>query len=120
MAAAQSALYVPPGYEIVNATGVACTDGKFHCSAEAWCGASNCSAGLAAWAAETVRWARTEPRVIGLAPYYYACDAAGVGWMKGSGCAPRVRAAWQAIGQGIVAQADGGSNNTGLHENHEV
>ena len=53
MRSGQFALYVPPGYD-VNAAGGTCTDGKFHCSAKSWCGAVNCSAGMAAWAADTL------------------------------------------------------------------
>jgi hypothetical protein len=104
MSAAQRALYIPPGYTVSNTTTHAnCTDKKFNCSAKAWCGDIDCARGIARWAAATMEWASSEPQLIGLAPYFYACSGGGeAGWINGAGCSPRERKAWEAIARKIV------------------
>ncbi len=103
MAAHQGALLVPPAYSApaTHATALCCSphtrDGPNPSCA------GNCTTAMLAWAREAYDWARSDARIVGLAPWHYSTYAPGQDFNPGMADLPAVLQLWHSIGNQIVS-----------------
>jgi hypothetical protein len=106
---AQRTVLIPPMYGDAEASspGTAVDD----------CGDANCTRAMLTWAEAFDAWARDDPRVVAVLPFHWTTDwtscaapprGKGVRRCVGGRDMPAVRASWERIGRGIVAEGPAG------------
>ena len=108
MAKHQRAIVVPPafmsGFNISSESDVYCCPADTHNPADPGPNVpchGNCTLAMLQWAKSSYDWARTDTRVVGIAPWHYY-SATGP-FQPGFGKMPVVLRAWQAIGKQILS-----------------
>ncbi len=92
-----SALLVPPAFDYGLANAVSyCCNQNTRDGANPPC--TTCESALIPWARDSYEWARNEPRIVGLAAWFYHAA-----WGPGYSDMPRLLQTYKAIGTEIVS-----------------
>jgi len=85
----QSALFVPPAYGSLE-------------DPERYCGGSNCTAEMLLWGEQTIQWALSDSRLIGMNPWHWGSHQTWTGFEIGARDMPAVKNFWTTIGKQII------------------